>query len=39
MTDFGGFLEWLHEALWQQIQEVTGTTDATDLIEEDISAR
>jgi hypothetical protein len=36
--DFEGFLEWRQEALWKQIQEVTGVTEAADLIEEEISA-
>jgi hypothetical protein len=36
--DFEAFLDWRQEALWQQIQEVTGVTEAADLIEEEVSA-
>jgi hypothetical protein len=36
--DFEGFLGWRQDALWRQIQEVTGVEEAADLIEEEISA-
>jgi hypothetical protein len=36
--DFENFLTWRQEALWEEIQVVTGITEESDLIEEDEAA-
>ena len=34
--DFEAFLQWRQDALWKQIQQVTGVTDAADDYEPDL---
>ena len=37
-NDFHEFLRWREAVLWEQIKQVTGATEASDLIEEEEAA-